>query len=200
MRRTIMTAILLSFAVVGQAAFAQQSSTTAGSSNQDGASIERQLPTASHGGKAQLLPPKPISEADDPVNQRVAADTVDGLVVVVTIDGTKVTLDSASPARVPKRMTRAERVTGGDTVKATAFAGGKVISTTLVPDNVVNASEGEGLVRNVRRQISLALKTDSPVDTVTIEAPATGAMASLDVRFAYAQICKADPKSKWCPR
>ncbi len=157
-------------------------------------------PSASDGGKAELLPPRPIGDDADPLNRHVAADTVDGLVLAVTIDGDTVRLDSALPARVPRKLARAERQPGGDAVTATALANGQVVSTTVVPDTVLNASEGEGLVRTPRRQIALVLATDRPVDTVTIEAPATGARASLDVRSAYAQICQADPNNRWCPK
>jgi hypothetical protein len=88
----------------------------------------------------------------------------------------------------------------GDQVRATAFIGNQSVATTVVPDNVLNASEGGGLVRTDKRQISLALAADRPVDTVTIEALATNARATLDVRQAYARACEADRSSKWCRR
>lgn len=157
-------------------------------------------PTASDGGKAVLIPPRPIAPEADPVNVKVAADTVDGLVVTVTIDGPAVTLDSAVPARVPRRLARADRQAGEQFVKATAFSGGTAVSTTVLPDVVLNASEGSGLVRLTRRQIALVLSADRAIDTVTIEAPATGASATLDVRAAYARFCEADRNNKWCPR
>ena len=165
---------------------------------QDPVSADRPSPTASDGGKAELLPPRPLADSADPLNQHVAQETVDGVVLVVTIDGASVTLDSATLARIPRRMARTDRATDGDAVKATAFAGGQAIATTVVPDNVINASEGDGLVRTTRRQITLTIASDRPIDTVQVEAPATGASGSLDVRSAYAQICDADPKSKWC--
>jgi len=162
--------------------------------------IERPTPRASHGGKAEVLPPQPLGESADTVNQLVLSETVDGIIIVVTIDGSAVKLDSATPARIPRRMSSSARQTGGDTVKATGLVGGRVVATTIIPDNVLNASEGTGLVRTTLRQVSLVLATDSPIDTVVIEAPATSASASLDVRRAYAQICDADPRGKWCPR
>lgn len=161
---------------------------------------DQAAPSASHGGEARLLPPRPVAEDEDAVNQRVAGDTVDGLVVSVTIDGATVSLDSATPARIPRNKALSQRETGGDQVTATAFASGTAVSTTIVPDNVVNASEELGLVRTTRRQIVLLLASDQPIDTVQIEAPATGASASLDVRSAYADICDKDEKNKWCPR
>ncbi|HMM65940.1 MAG TPA: hypothetical protein PKC03_03270 [Dokdonella sp.] len=156
-------------------------------------------PTASDGGKAELLPPRPLADADDTLNQRVATQTVDGLVIVLTIDEANITLDSVELARVPRRQARAIRNTAGDQVKVVGLSGGREISTTVVPDTVLNASEDTGLVRTVKRQISVALAADQPLDAVRVEAPATSASALLDVRGAYARICEADPRSKWCP-
>jgi hypothetical protein len=162
---------------------------------------ERALaPTASDGGRAELLPARPVAPDADPVMRLVADTMVDGLVVSVTIDGATVTLDSAVLARVPRRQARADRAVEGDQVRATAFIGNQSVATTVVPDNVLNASEGGGLVRTDKRQISLALAADRPVDTVTIEALATNARATLDVRQAYARACEADRSSKWCRR
>jgi hypothetical protein len=149
-------------------------------------------PTASDGGKAELLPPRPLADADDTLNQRVATQTVDGLVIVLTIDEANITLDSVELARVIRN-------TAGDQVKVVGLSGGREISTTVVPDTVLNASEDTGLVRTVKRQISVALAADQPLDAVRVEAPATSASALLDVRGAYARICEADPRSKWCP-
>ena len=97
-------------------------------------------------------------------------------------------------------MAQADRETAGDMVKATAVSGGQTIATTIVPDTVLNAAEEEGLVRTTRRQISLVLASDGPIDTVEIEALATGARASLDVKSAYAEICEANRDSNWCPK
>ncbi|MEW6703345.1 MAG: hypothetical protein AB1430_00655 [Pseudomonadota bacterium] len=159
-----------------------------------------QTPRASDGGKAELLPPRPLAATEDPVNRKAVEDTVDGLALSLTIDGPNVTLDTAVAARVPRRLARADRNAGDNVVKATAFAGGRALSTTVVPDPVLNASEGEGLVRLTRRQVSLVLAADQAVDRVTIEAPATGASATLDVRQAYARLCEADRAGKWCPQ
>jgi hypothetical protein len=162
---------------------------------------ERPPATASDGGNAVLLAPRPVPADSDSVTQRVVADTAEGLVIVVTIDGANVSLDSATPARIPTRRARADRNIEGDAVKATAFAGGQVIGSTVVPDNVINIQEGRtGVVRTERRQISIGLLADRPIDTVSIEAPATGASASLDVRPAYARLCELDRNSKWCRR
>jgi hypothetical protein len=156
-------------------------------------------PTASPGGKVQIIPPRPIDAANDPVNARSAEATADGLAIVVTIDGANVTLDSAVFARVPRAMARADRKVSGDIVRATAFAGGQRIASSVAPDMTVNASEQDGLVRVTKRQVELVLAADRPIERVDIEAPATNARASLDVRSAYAVICRADPRNKWCP-
>lgn len=157
-------------------------------------------PSASDGGTVEILPATPIAPDVDPVMRLVADATADGLVLSVTIDGANVRLDAAVLARVPKRQARGDRAIEGDFVRATAFAGAQLVATTVVPDNVINASEGSGLVRTEKRQLSLALAADRPVDTVVIEAPATGARASVDVRPAYARACEADRNSKWCRR
>lgn len=157
-------------------------------------------PTASHGGTVRLTPARPIPDGEDPLNQKVAAETVDGIVVTVTIDGPTVTLDSAVPARVPRRLARADGAAGENFVRATAFAGGQPVSSTVLPDVVDNASEGGGLVRLTRRQVSLVLSADRPIDTVRVEAPATAASGTVDVRPAYARLCEVDRNSKWCPR
>lgn len=156
-------------------------------------------PTASPGGKVQIIPPRPIDAAADPVNARSAEATADGLAIVVTIDGANVTLDSAVFARVPRAMARPDRKVDGDVVRATAFAGGQRIASSVASDMTVNASEQGGLVRVTKRQVALVLAADRPIERVDIEAPATNARASLDVRSAYAAICKADARSKWCP-
>ncbi len=166
----------------------------------DGAGEPAPPPSASHDGKTQLLPARPIAESEDELNRLATSQTVDGLVLSLTIDGSSITVDSAVPARVPRRQARKERVVGGDLVRATAFAGGQAIATTVVPDTVLNASEGGGLVRTERRQIALVLAVDRAVETVVVEALATNARATLDVRQAYARVCEADRNSKWCPR
>jgi hypothetical protein len=99
---------------------------------------------------------------------------------------------------VPRRQARSDRAGGADVVRATAFLGAQALATTVVPDTVLNASEGGGLVRTERRQIALVLALDRAVDTVVVEALATNARATLDVRQAYARACETDRSSKWC--
>lgn len=143
------------------------------------------------------IPGQPVVSTADPVNQRVAASTVDGLMVVVTISGDTVRLDSATPARVPAARRDSA---GGDRVTATGFAGGIQISQVSVPDGVVNVQEGVGLVRVTRRQVVLPLPAPRPLDTVEIRAPATGATARLDVRPAYAAYCEGPRRDpRMCP-
>lgn len=155
--------------------------------------------TAAVKGEAQISEPRPIADADDPVNRMVQAANTPGLMVTVTIDGDRVTLDNATPAMIPRAAVR-RLPPGGDQVRAVASAGGRVVAETLVPDQVVNAQEGVGLVRTTRRQISLLLPTGRAVDTLLIEAPATDARATLDVRAAYAPWCRAAQDGEWCPR
>jgi hypothetical protein len=158
-------------------------------------------PQASDGGEVSLSQPAPVPEAEDPVNQRVQADTVDGLVLAITIDGSAIRLDSASPARIPKDAQRANSEGFGDggSVRAIAFAGGQRVGSVEVPDNVLVASEGDGLVRLTRRQITLAIPVERAVDRVEVEAPATAARATLDVGASYETWCRGDPRGRWCP-
>jgi len=185
-------------AASASAAWAQVGTLNSGNPDLDRQGVD--APIASHGGKAELLPGEPVTEADDPVNRLVNSETVDGLLLTITIDGANATLDSATLARVPKRLARADRDVQGDSVEVSGFVDGQEVSRTVVPDNVLNASEGEGLVRTTRRQIALALAADRPLDFVLVRAAATGVDVSLDVRSAYARICEADRGSPWCPR
>ena len=163
--------------------------------------LERQpAPFASPEGKAEIIAPRPVQPAEDPVVRFVNETTIEGLVVSITIDGKAVTLDGASLARVPRKQARADRKVEGDAVTATAMAGAQVVATTVVPDNVLNAEEGRGLVRTERRQLVIALAADRPVDKVVIDAPATGARGELDVRGVFARMCEMDARSKWCRR
>jgi hypothetical protein len=142
---------------------------------------------------------RPVAAADDPVNRFVSKKTVDGLIVTVTIDGSAVTLDRATPARIPKPRKLSDKATG-DIVTAAGFAGGKRVSQTTVSDQVVNAQEGVGIVRTTRRQLSFTLEAPRAIDTVEVSAPATGASARLDVRSAYAQYCApSKPDPRLCP-
>ena len=156
-------------------------------------------PVASDGGDARVVSTTAVPEADDPVNARVAADTVDGLIVAITLDGAQVRLDSALPARVPRAHTRPRDGAQGDLVTVTGWAGGREVTRNAVPDTVLNASERDGLVRTPRRQVVVALATDRALDSVRVEAPATQAAQSLDVRSAYANYCRAAPDGQWCP-
>ena len=146
--------------------------------------------------------PRPVAAAEDPVNRKVTASTIDGLVVAVTIDGATIRLDSATPARVSKGAARG-RNGDGDRVTAVGFAGGNRVSETTVPDALLNAEEGGGLVRVAKRQVMLTLAAPRAIDTVEVRAPATGATARLDVRAAYApysSYCKGEtPNPKFCP-
>lgn len=151
---------------------------------------------------ARDVEPRPVAAAEDPVNRKVTASTIDGLVLAVTIDGASIRLDGATAARVPKSAARV-RTGGGDRVTATGYAGGTRISETTVPDGVLNAEEGGGLVRVPKRQVVLVLAAPRALDTVEVSAPATGAIARLDVRAAYAPYaysCRGDAADpRFCP-
>jgi hypothetical protein len=153
--------------------------------------------------EAQDLEPRPVAASDDPVNRKVTASTIDALVLVVTIDGPGIRLDSATPARIPRAAAQRKRELGGDRVTAVGFAGGARISETSAADAVLNAEEGGGLVRVETRQVTLALAAPRAIDTVEVSAPATGASSRLDVRGAYApyaSACTGDaPDPRLCP-
>ncbi len=157
------------------------------------------LGACKRGGKTDVrdLPPRSIAAAEDSLNAAVVASTVDGLVVVVTIDGPTVHLDAATPARIPKARSTGG---GGDRVKAAGFAKGARLSEVDVPDGVVNTQENVGVVRLTKRQVIIPLPAPRPIDTVEVSAPATGATARLDVRAAYEAYCKATQRNeKFCP-
>lgn len=157
-------------------------------------------PLASDGGKVVHVEPRPVAESDDPLNARVLAQTANGLAVSLTIDGGNITLNSVAAARVPMRQARPARGEEGDTVTLTGFSAGRIVASTVVSDAVLNASEGDGLVRLTRRQVSAVLVANAPIDTLQVSAPATAASATLDVRSAYARLCEAAPSHEWCPK
>lgn len=137
------------------------------------------------------LEPHSVSAADDPVNKHVSATTADGLVLVVTIDGASVRLDSATAARVPKTAPQRGAKDAGDRVTAVGFAGGARVSEGSAADQVVNIQEETGIVRLTKRQITLTLLAPRAIDTVEVSAPATGATGRLDTRGAYAAFAEA---------
>ncbi|HEY1132369.1 MAG TPA: hypothetical protein VGF12_23390 [Roseateles sp.] len=160
----------------------------------------KSAPQASDGGKAVLVEPRPVAESDDAVNAHVLAGTANGLALSLTIDGSTVALNSVAAARVPLRQARPSRDDAADTVTITGLSAGRIVASTVVPDTVLNASEGDGLVRLTRRQVSAVLVANTPIDTLQVSAPATAASATLDVRSAYARLCEAAPGHDWCPK
>jgi hypothetical protein len=143
--------------------------------------------------------PRPVAAANDPVNRKVAAETADGLVVVVTIDGPSVRLDSATAARIPRTAPQ-RGPKGGDRVTAVGFAGGARVSEGSAADQVLNAQEGGGIVRLTKRQVTISLLAPRAIDTVEVSAPATGASGRLDTRGAYAAFAEACRSGKGDPR
>jgi hypothetical protein len=155
--------------------------------------------------RVEDTPPRSVSEAEDPLNRLVASETVDGLVVAVTIDGTSIRLDQATPARIP-RVTLTDRLGTGDLAPVTAvgYASGVRVSEAQAPDSVLRALDDwngrGGVVRFTRREVVIALPAPRALDTVEVIAPATGARARLDVRSAYAPWCRAAPeRNPMCP-
>lgn len=156
-------------------------------------------PTASDGGTAVLQPTQPIDAQRDPVNEKVQKETVDGLIVVVTIDGANVRLDSATPARVPRKASQPAKQAAPEQVTVSGLVGGNAVTRNVVLDPVVRIQEGQGVVRVDQRQITVALATDRALEAIRVQAPATHADQTLDVRDAYAPYCKNDPRGAWCP-
>jgi hypothetical protein len=145
------------------------------------------------------IAPRPLAAAEDPINVQADA-SVDALVLAFTIDGTTITLDQATLARVPRSSTRRSTELVGDRVSVIGYSAGNRVSDINVPDAVVKAQEGVGIVRTTRRQIRLALAAPRALDTIEVSAPATGATARLDVRVAYAPYCKEyNRDNKYCP-
>lgn len=157
-------------------------------------------PYASDGGTVEIIPPRPVGPADDPVNQLVAAETTDGLVVTVTIDGSTVTLDSVTPARIPRPARRTKPGADDGVVMARAYSGGDEVGAAFTGDPVLNASEESGLVRLAKRQVSIALPAARPATAIEIEAPASRAKATFNVASAYDAWCKESRDEKICPR
>ncbi len=144
------------------------------------------------------LEPRPIAPADDIVNQ-MQQTQVDGLVITLTIDSATVRLDTVVLASIPRP--RAARDTVGDRVTVVGFAGGTRVSDVNVPDMVINAQEGVGIVRVNRRQITVLLPAPRALDTIEVTAPATNATGRLDVRAAYARFCpQFNADNRYCPR
>ena len=140
--------------------------------------------------------PRPIADADDPVNRLVEQTTVEGLLVELRIDGATVALESAQPARIPRRNER--RDLAGDTVTVTALAGGAPAGSVTVPDELLNAEEGGGLVRQERRSIVAAVPTQGAVDSIEVRVSASGTTRRFDVTSAYAALCRAFREAPFC--
>lgn len=140
--------------------------------------------------------PRPIADAEDPVNRLVEQTTVDGLLVELRIDGAAVALESAQPARIPRRNDR--RNLAGDTVTITAMAGAVPAGSVTVPDQMVNVEEGVGIVRQERRSIVAAVPTQGAVDSIEVRVSASGTTRRFDVTSAYAALCRAFREAPFC--
>lgn len=144
---------------------------------------------------ASDTPPRPMAASEDPVNRMVAAATVPGLIVSLKIDGNTIALERAQPARIPKPRDRAAT---GDTVTVTGISGARAVASVTAADPLMVAVEEGGVVRAEQRTIDVALPTPSAIDTIEVRLSATGATARLDVRAAYAEICRALPRDPVC--
>jgi hypothetical protein len=143
---------LLAALLLPAAALAQPADVKAADPNFADLGIGQAL--ASPGGTVSMSPPVAVAPAEDIVNQSVAAETVDGLVVVVTIDGADIHFESATPARLPNRKPSRQSPAArqGGTVKATAFADGQAVASVEVADPGADqpAPGGAAAGRNAR--------------------------------------------------
>jgi hypothetical protein len=151
------------------------------------------------GSEAVVSSEKPLADADDPINRQAAAETVEALIVSLTLDGREARLDSAVPARVPRGVIQ-KRQDEGDRVTVIALAGGREIARTSVPDQVINIEENKGLVQLTRRQISLAVPMGRAPDKLQVLAPATGVDTAVDPGPMLAMWCQSERPNPWCPR
>ena len=141
---------------------------------------------------------KPLADADDPINRQAAAQTVEALIVSLTLDGREARLISAIPARVPRGVIQ-KRQGDGDRVTVIALAEGREIGRASVPDQVINIEEGKGIVRLARRQISLAVPVGRAPDRLQVLAPATGVDTAVDPAPLLAVWCQGERSGVWCP-
>jgi hypothetical protein len=140
--------------------------------------------------------PAPLDPAADPVNRLVAAQTVSGLIVALRIDGAKVTLERAQPARIPKP--RRKGPVEGDSVTVTALSGESRVAAVTVPDQTVIVMERTGMSRPDRRTLHVALPTPRAIDAIEVRVSASRATARFDVRSAYDEICRLLPRDPVC--
>jgi len=139
---------------------------------------------------------KPVAAAADPLNLYVQRQTVDGLIVVLKIDGDRITLASVQAARIPRREVR--RSKSEETVSVTALSGGKPIATTVVPDPLWVVEEGQGVRKAEQREVQIAVEAPSRVESITVRLSINAATATLDVTSAYAALCRAMPQHSLC--
>jgi hypothetical protein len=140
--------------------------------------------------------PRPVDPAADPVNRLVAAQTVSGLMVAIRIDGTKVTLERARPARIWRP--RGKGPVPGDTVTVAALSGGTRIAEVTVPDRNVLVVEHAGLKRLDLRTVYAAVPTPRAIDAIEVRVRVGGVTERFDVRSAYDEICRLLPRDPVC--
>lgn len=155
--------------------------------------------TAGQPAQAEVISEKPIPDADDPINRQAEADTVEALVLLMTLDGREARLEQAIPARVPRGAIQ-KRQDESDRVTVIALAGGRELARASVPDQLINIEEETGVVTLQRRQISLAVPLDRAPDQLRVLAPASGVDMAVDAGPLLAPWCRSERPGPWCPR
>ena len=141
----------------------------------------------------------PLADADDPINRQAQAAMVAALVVNLTLDGREARLDQAVPARVPRSAIQ-KRQDDGDRVTVIALVAGREVARASVPDQLIDIEEDKGIVRQTRRQISLAIPMERAPDALQVLAPGTGVDAMIDPGAALAMWCQGERPGVWCAR
>ena len=80
----------------------------------------------------------------------------------------------------------------------TGLTNGRTVGRVQVADVSQRVVEGVGLQRTDDRVIHAALPTPGVVEEIEVSVSATGTRTRLDVRSAYAEMCRAVPTSVPC--
>ena len=105
--------------------------------------------------------------------------------------GTHVTVPRTAGGRKESRA-------DGDWVIVEAYGKGVLISRTAVPDPVLIAAEGAGLITLKERTVYASLPTPRRVDTLEITATAGGETKRIDVSKVMDHFCSSAPKERAC--
>jgi hypothetical protein len=140
--------------------------------------------------------PRRLDAAQDPVNRYVQDRTVSGLIVSLEIDGSRISLTGAQPARIPKARRR--RLPKGDSVTVVALSKGVQAAESIVSDRLLAIEENAGMIKRDKRQILVAVETPRPIDSIQVRVSATGAVQEFDVRGFFREICRVLPRDPAC--